>query len=176
VLEHANTSVLLARAGAADSAARILIPVDGSEPGQRAITRLGELVDLAPCEVTLIHVVETPWIRPVDEQEWGIAEIGDEDDPLDAKTDTEREFVDEAEGYLERARDLLPRRTSVNTLVYHGLPSEQILSELNTGDYDLVVVATGSADDMKHRLLGSVSSKIAWNAPCSAMVIHPGDD
>jgi len=174
VVEHANTTVLLGRGGASESAPRVLVPVDGSEASFHAIEKLGSLVDLAGSEVTLMHVIETPWLRPVDEMEW-IAGDEAELDPQ-AQTDLEREFTQEAETLLEAARDKLPPRSTVDTLVYQGIPSDQILSELNTGDYDLVVLSATGEKDVKHRILGSVSSKVAWNAPCSVLLIHAGDN
>lgn len=47
------------------------------------------------------------------------------------------------------------------------------LGEAETGDYDLVVIGASSAADFKHEILGSVSSKVAWNAPCSVLLVRP---
>jgi nucleotide-binding universal stress UspA family protein len=52
---------------------------------------------------------------------------------------------------------------------------DQILSEANTGDYDLLVLAATGEMDVKHRILGSVSGRVTWNAPCSVLLVHTGD-
>jgi nucleotide-binding universal stress UspA family protein len=33
-------------------------------------------------------------------------------------------------------------------------------------------VGANEAADMKHSVLGSVSSKVAWNAPCSVLIVR----
>ena len=169
LLEHANASVFLARGRDAGSPAKILIPVDGSDTGIRALEKLKDIVDLPGAEVTLLHVVETPWIRPVDDQEWiATAEEPDQE----PQSELEKEFTEEAETLLERAREQLPAGTTVSTMIYHGIPAEEILTEANSGAYDLLVLAATGERDLKHRILGSVSSKVAWNAPCSVLMIH----
>ena len=45
---------------------------------------------------------------------------------------------------------------------FHDNPADEILSEADQGDYDLVVVGVGGASQMKHSILGSVSTKVAW--------------
>jgi nucleotide-binding universal stress UspA family protein len=76
---------------------------------------------------------------------------------------------------LEAARARLPKRVPVSAFLYEGIPADQILSEVNTGGYDLIVLAAAAGGDLKHRILGSVSSKVAWNAPCSVLLVHVND-
>jgi nucleotide-binding universal stress UspA family protein len=175
VLEHANSSVLLARTAEPETFSfRILAPMDGSASALNALRKLDSMVDLAASDVTLLHVVETPWIRPVDDEDWISAGDRDEDEgePLGM---IEREFIKEAETLLEQARDTLQRRTAVRTKICKGIPAEEILAEANSEEYELLVLATGGEHDLKHRMLGSVTSKVAWNAACSVLVVHPGD-
>jgi nucleotide-binding universal stress UspA family protein len=77
------------------------------------------------------------------------------------------------DGILDRARDLLrPYRVSITTRTDQGNPANEILSEAERGQYDLIVVGATGARDMKHQMLGSVSSKIAWDAPCSVLIVR----
>jgi len=170
VLDHANASVLLARSGYVGSPIKILVPVDGSDAALQALEMLPRLVELRACEVTLVHVVETPWIRPVDDQEW----ISTEEEPdQEPQSELEQEFTQEAEALIEQARDRLPPRTAVDSMIFHGLPAEEILAEANSGEYSLIVLAATGEHDLKHRILGSVSGKVAWNAPCSVLLVRP---
>ena len=66
-------------------------------------------------------------------------------------------------------------RRPVSVTVESGLPANEILSELDRADYDLVVMGSHGGDDLKHQLLGSVSAKVAWNAPCSVLIVRPGE-
>ena len=143
LVEHAATTVLLARAGTEDSTIKILVPTDGSDAGLEALDKLGELRDLSASEITLMHVVETPWLRPVDDQEWIEQETLEEGeaDALAVQQDMEREFTEEGEGVLDQARNRLPGSASVETIIKHGVPADEIISEAETGNYDLVVLA-----------------------------------
>ena len=174
LVEHANSSVFLARAGGGEPSLRILVPIDGSETSFDVLKRLNDLSDLSACEVTLLHVVETPWLRLVDDQDWIDQETREDEEgsKLDLQEDVEREFTKDGEAILEEARGRLPVRTSVSTVVNHGLPADEILSEVNSGSYDLVALAASGERDLKHRILGSVSSRVAWNAPCSVLPVR----
>ncbi len=174
VAEHSNATVLIARELHSDAGLKIMAPVDGSEGSLRALDKLAALVDLTGADVTLVHVVETPWLHAGDDQEWmGYEEEKEEE--IDPQAQFEREFETEGDAILENARARLPVRTSVNTLIYRGIPGEEILGEAETGDYDLVVMAASGVTDLKHQMLGSVSSKVAWNAPCSVLLIRGTD-
>ena len=39
------------------------------------------------------------------------------------------------------------------------------------GEYDLIVIGATGEDDLKHDLLGSVSTKVAQAAPCSTLIV-----
>lgn len=174
VAEHSNGTVLIARELHNDAGIKILAPVDGSEASLLALDKLATLVDLSSADVTLVHVVETPWLHSGADQEWlGYEEEKEEE--IDAQAQFEREFETEGDEILENARARLPVRTAVTTLIYRGIPADEILGEAETGDYDLVVMGASGVVDLKHQILGSVSSKIAWNAPCSVLLVRPGD-
>jgi nucleotide-binding universal stress UspA family protein len=174
VLEHSNATVLVARETRGDTGIRVLAPVDGSEASLRALDQLVKYADLSDAEVTLLHVVESPWLHPGPDQEWlGYEE--DNEEQIDTQAQLQAEFVREGYQIVEDARNRLPVRTVVNTLVTEGLPADEILSEAERDAYDLVVVGAGGATDLKHQILGSVSSKVAWNAPCSVLFVRSQD-
>lgn len=174
VSEHSNATVLIGRELLSETGIKILAPVDGSESSLRALDKLAALADLSTADVTLVHVVETPWLHAGDDQEWiGYEEEGEE--AIDPQAQFEREFETEGDAILESARARLPVRTAVNTLIYRGIPAEEILGEAETGDYDLVVMGASGVLDLKHQMLGSVSSKVAWNAPCSVLLVRGSD-
>jgi nucleotide-binding universal stress UspA family protein len=174
VAEHSNASVLIGRELHSDAGMKILAPVDGSEGSLRALDQLAALVDLSCADVSLVHVVETPWLHAGDDQEWlGYEE--EKEEMIDPQAQFERELEREGDEILETARARLPVRTAVTTFIYRGIPSEEILREAETGDYDLVVMAASGVTDLKHQMLGSVSSQIAWNAPCSVLLVRTRD-
>ena len=174
VAEHSNATVLIGRDLRSDTGLKILAPVDGSEGSLRALDKLAVLVDLSSADVSLVHVVETAWLHGGDDQEW-IGYEEEKEEEIDPQAQFEREFEREGDEVLETARARLPVRTAVTTLIYRGIPAEEILGEAETGDYDLVVMGASGATDLKHQMLGSVSSKVAWNAPCSVLLVRARD-
>jgi len=162
LVEHASRCVLIGRVPPQDRQARILVPVDGSDGSGRALDMLASFFDLESADVTLLHVLETPWL-PEDEN----------DEPQEGSDQMKLELRLEAEALLSQARaKILPMHSGVTTLVREGIPANEILSAADQGDYDLIVVGATEATDMKHQVLGSVASKVAWNAPCSVLLVR----
>jgi len=171
VAEHANTTVLVARQDCRDSGVRVLAAVDGTDRSLRALDTMTSLLDLSEADVTLVHVIEIPWMHAGPDQEW-IGYEEETEERIDPQAQCQRGCEYDAEGILEKARERLPARTAVSTLVYRGLPADEILSEAATGDYDLVMMSASGLTDLKHQILGSVSSKVAFNAPCSVLLVR----
>ena len=160
LVEHATGCVLVGREPPSDRGMRILVPVDGSQGSAQALDTLNSFFDLESAEITLLHVIETLWLP---------AEADDEALTGQLTVELRRE----AEQLLAEARArVLEHHPGVSTSIREGTPANEILSEADQGDYDLVVVGAGGATDMKHSILGSVSTKVAWNAPCSVLVVR----
>jgi len=169
VVEHANGCVLVGREPPQDRQARILVPVDGSAGSKHALDALNEFFDLESAEITLLHVLETLWLPESREEE----SLGDGDIDFAQGTQVLAEMRREAEQLLADAQArMAEHHPGVSTNIREGVPANEILSEADQGDYDLVVVGANEANDMKHSVLGSVSSKVAWNAPCSVLVVR----
>ncbi len=175
VAEHALGPVLIGRGLQSDEGLRILAAVDGSAASQRAVETLGALCDLSAAEVCLMYVTETPWLNLADEGDYATAS---EEETEKSETGLlEKEFVREGEAVIEEARDLLLQpRLLVNRRIEEGNPANEILAEADRGQYDLIVLGATGNRDVKHRMLGSVSSRVAWEAPCSVLIVRvPGE-
>lgn len=169
VVEHALGPVLVARELRGGGDTRVLVAVDGSTASLHAVETLCSLFDLSSTEICLMHVAETPWIQLGLEEDW--TTYSDEDKDNSESGVLEKELVREGEAVLEQARDVLrTHRLSISTRVDEGNPADEILSEAERGQYDLIVIGATGSRDLKHHMLGSVSSKIAWNAPCSVLI------
>lgn len=171
VVEHALAPVLVAREMRGEGGMRALVAVDGSTACLHAIETFRTLFNLDDAEICLMHVAETPWIQMGLGEDW---ETYDELDKEHSESGVlEKEFVREGETLIEQARDALTlSRGALTTRIDEGNPAEEILSELDRGQYDLVVLGATGNRDLKHVMLGSVSAKIAWNAPCSVLIVR----
>jgi nucleotide-binding universal stress UspA family protein len=176
VVEHALGAVLVGRRLRSDDGIRLLIAVDGSTASMHAVETLGALFDLASAEVCLMHVAETPWIQwGVEEENWTTS--SEEDQESSEAGVMEKELVREGEVAIEQARDRLrTHRISITTRIDEGNPANEILSEAERGQYDLIVLGATGTRDLKHRMLGSVSAKVAWDAPCSVLIVREPEE
>lgn len=171
VLEHTMAPVLIGREFRSETGSRILIAADGSRASISSIQTLVRLFDLRGSEITLMHIRETPWIHMGLDSEW---DTSDEEDR--EATDSgvlEKEMTREGSAIVEQARDLLVSTgAAIETILEEGNPADEILSESDRGQFDLIVVGACANRDLKHSMLGSVSFKVAWNASCSVLIVR----
>lgn len=170
LLDRAAATILIGRALGNDKAFRILLAVDGSTASANAVETLRSGFKLADSEITVMHVIEKPWLR------LGIAE-----DTPDANG-SEREELEELFGaelgseageIVDAARSRFSGLgAGTEALIVDGDPAHEILRQAEIGEYDLAVLGATGASDLKHTLLGSVSFRLASNAPCSVAVIR----
>jgi nucleotide-binding universal stress UspA family protein len=174
VVEHAMGPVLVGRDLRSEDTIRMLVAVDGSAASLHAVETLGLLFDLRSVEVCLMHVAETPWVQLGLEEDW--TTYSEEDKEKSEAGKMEQELVREGEVVIEQARELLrTHRLSISTVTEEGDPASKILSEAERGQYDLIAVGGTGSRDLKHGMLGSVSAKIAWDAPCSVLIVREPD-
>jgi len=78
----------------------------------------------------------------------------------------------QADATLARAARLLkPAMPSVQTQVRIGHPAEEIIREVEEGDYDLVILGERQRHDLVTRfLLGSTAVRVVEHAPCPVII------
>jgi nucleotide-binding universal stress UspA family protein len=152
---------------------RILAAVDGSLASERALDVMASSLQIGEAEITLLSVAETPWVHLGLGREWFDypPDFIDFDEPP-----SDRSFKDElqreATNVVEFARRRLEKHgLSATLMITEGDPALEILGEAERGEYDLIVIGATGEDDLKHDLLGSVSTKVTQAAPCSALVV-----
>jgi nucleotide-binding universal stress UspA family protein len=152
---------------------RILAAVDGSLASERALEVMASSLQISEAEITLLSVAETPWVHLGLDREWFDypPDFTDLDGPP-----SDRSFKDElqreATSVVEFARRRLERYgLSATLMITEGDPALEILGEAERGEYDLIVIGATGEDDLKHDLLGSVSTKVTQAAPCSTLVV-----
>ena len=167
IVAQAPHAVLVARETTAEHSLRVLVGVDGSPAAEQALRLLPEYFNTDAAEITLMQVVETPWIKFGLERDWFGGAPGADDPALRFN----RELRLEAEDVIERARQLLDDEgLSAQPMIEDGDPALELLSEAERGGYDLIVLGASGEDEVKHSLLGSVSTRVAQDAPCSVFV------
>jgi nucleotide-binding universal stress UspA family protein len=171
VVEHAPGIVLVCREPRGGSSLRILLCVDSSRASQQALSALLTYLNTESAEVTLMHVVETPWVNLGLDRDW-FDQGGETREQRSSETRLEEEMQSEANEIIQNAVDQLTRHgLDVTTVIAEGNPATEILGQAEQDEYDLIVIGASGATDMKHRMLGSVSARVTAQAPCSVAVV-----
>lgn len=171
VVEHAPGIVLVCRENAGGSSLRILLCVDGSRASQAALNALTTYFNTESAGITLMHIVETPWVNLGLDQDW-FDRGGETRDQKSSEIQLEEELQIEANQIIEEAAEQLRRRgLDVTTVIAEGNPATEILGQAEQDEYDLIVLGASGATDMKHRMLGSVSAKVTGQTACSVAVV-----
>lgn len=171
IVEHGTGMVLVARELSTDSSWRVLLAVDSSSFATQALSALTRYFNPDSLEVTIMHVVETPWVHfGLDRKVFDYP--GDAFDKVDPEIQFELGMEREAERIVESAEQQLDGYVlGLKSIIREGNPGTEILGEAEAGDYDLIVLGAAGSSDFKHQMLGSVSAKVAAQAPCSVAVL-----
>lgn len=171
IVEHGAGMVLVARELSSESGWRVLLAVDGSASSTQALSVITRYFNADSMEVTVMHVVETPWVHfGLDRRVFDYP--GDAFDKVDPEIQFELGMEREADRIVETAEQQLEGYVlGLKSIIREGNPGTEILGEAETGEYDLIVIGAAGSSDFKHQMLGSVSAKVAAQAPCSVAVV-----
>ncbi len=136
---------------------QILVPIDGSEMGERALEYA--LANHPDAEITVMHVVGEP--SPMMGAAVGLAI----EDNLD-------EAVEErAEEVLDRARELAAEHDAeIETDVRIGQPARAILNRAD--DFDMVVIGSHGGSLTDRLFVGNVAKKVFRRSPVPVTVVR----
>jgi nucleotide-binding universal stress UspA family protein len=134
----------------------ILVAVDGSTHSDRAVE---EAVDLARSEkgrLTLIGVASLPVVWPTPHQ------------PV--ASDAELEAAMKA--VVDEAAARVPDDVPLTRIVRKGVPGDEIITQADEGQHDLIVMGTRGRGGATALLLGSVSHAVLNHSPDAVLIVH----
>jgi nucleotide-binding universal stress UspA family protein len=173
VIQSARSTVMVGRDLVNEANYRALVALDTSDASFNALRALSTYFDASSLDVTLMHVLETPWARLDQTESWANHEAEASAELTGYERELERELRRDAEAIIERGLLQLEEwRISATTIMGEGDAALELTSNVEEGNYDLVIVGATGSSDMRHALLGSVSLKLAWNSPCSVVVVR----
>lgn len=143
----------------------ILIPVDGSENAQKALSVACQLARQEDgATLYLVHIPEE--LSHETTLVWGIGAIA-----IEASRD-ERESV--GQQVVSRAAEAARAQgvDSVETIIGRGDPARTILSEARKRSVDAIVMGSRGLSDLQGFVVGSVSHKVAHAAECSVITVR----
>lgn len=142
---------------------RILVPTDGSEGVERAVSHAVNLAAAHGATIHAVYVVNTAGFTglPMESSWEGVEEMLRED----------------AENALEMVRTLADRRgVTVETHVLEGPPQREIVRYAEEEDCDLVVMGTHGRGGIDRLLLGSVAEKVVRASNVPVMTVRVGQE
>lgn len=139
----------------------IILPLDGSEPSESALSYAAALSELTNSPLVVLHVLEE--MRPVfDAYRSEVVWISPEQPRVELEAP---ELLEEPIGRL-RAAGL-----TVRPVFRLGDPAAEILAEVELWPAPLVVMASHGRGGLERLLLGSVADRIVREAPVPVLVV-----
>jgi nucleotide-binding universal stress UspA family protein len=135
----------------------ILVAYDGSPTARAALEHAFDLARAQNSKLTVLTVQPpvTPWI----------ALSGASSDRMRAELETW------AERRAAEARAAAPDEVIVHTLVRQGHPGAEIVKELESGSYDLVVLGSRGHGRLESEMLGSVNAYVHFHSKVAMLSI-----
>ncbi len=144
------------------TAKRILVPLDGSESAEMAASLAADLAHASGGSIRLLHVA------PVPEQRFG------QHGRVVAYVDQEMErLTAEGRAYLGTVEARLGG-VPVEGVVRFGEPVEEILTEAEAFDADLIVLSTGSRKWLKRATRRGVGDRVLRKVRAPVVLVRPG--
>ncbi|CAA9580082.1 MAG: hypothetical protein AVDCRST_MAG59-4619 [uncultured Thermomicrobiales bacterium] len=144
---------------------RIVVSLDGSERGERALAPAVELVTRLGIPLHLLRVADVTWLR------LGMNDAALEYSALGGELAEEQR---EAETYLTGVAERLGAEgLAVTTEVRPGFAAREVLAALREGD--LLAMASHGRSGPARWLLGSVAEEVTRRAECPVLLVRAAD-
>lgn len=142
-----------------DPPKNILVPIDFSEPSEKAATAACALAQKTGATVHLLHA----YVIPVESV--GLAQT--------VSQQYVEQFVKESKAQLlELSGRLCPQARMGPMLVESGDPRDVITHKAKDLDAELIVMGTHGRRGLSRALIGSVAESVVRTAPCSVLVVR----
>jgi nucleotide-binding universal stress UspA family protein/mono/diheme cytochrome c family protein len=139
---------------------RILVPVDFSSNGQRALDYAHGLAQKFAAALHLVHVCEVPTIMTPAIDAYAIA-----------YSDWSQRLGEEAEKELNKLAGALTD-VKVTTEVLFGRPAAAIVEDATNNAADLIVMGTHGHGAVMHVLMGNVAERVVRTAACPVLTVR----
>jgi nucleotide-binding universal stress UspA family protein len=158
LLHSSPWSVLIAHeALPGNGKGRVVVGADGSRGAEFTVETLARFADPARTEITVVSVVppNSALLMSVPGPTYIPAEV------LEHNEELERQMREEAQRHADRAATLLrDAGFEVEAHIASGNPTEHLLKEADSGEFDLVAVGSRGLGPFRRALLGSVSDHV----------------
>jgi nucleotide-binding universal stress UspA family protein len=149
-----------------DAITKILVPVDFSPHAERACHYATTLAHRLGAQLSLLHVVEDPFVTGAWSAEVYVPNVPELLDNL----------IRRAEGQLANLKESAAALgVTADTTVITGRPAHAIVEHAKEGGFDLIVMGTHGRTGLSHVVMGSVAERVVRRAPCPVLTMHAGE-
>ena len=149
--------------------ARILVPVDGSEPALEGLRFAETLAQASHASLLILHVMEAAMLEVLKVKNVGDDRFGGLNES-ELETLVRRHIMDP---YFETAKQVMENDAlEIELHSATGSPSAEICKFAKEADVDLIVMGARGASDFKELLLGGVASQVLHHAPCPVTIVR----
>ncbi len=135
---------------------KILVAIDGSPAGEKALAAAVDLATHYQAEVTALSVAEMPQVTSMEDQI----------DEQRQRVDDELRRIGEAAARYAGSRGILLR-----ALVVRGHPADAIVSFAERERVNLVVLGQHGHSRIARFFLGSTTDRVSEHCPCTVMIV-----
>jgi nucleotide-binding universal stress UspA family protein len=149
-----------------ESINRILVPVDFSAHSERAVRYATTLANRFGAQVTLLHVVEDPFVTGAWQAETFVPNM----------PELLNDLVTAAHAQIAELKTrVLAQGMMVQTDVITGQPAREIVTQAEAGGFDLIVMGTHGRTGLPHAFLGSIAERVVQKSPCAVLTVRETD-
>lgn len=138
---------------------QILCPTDFSETASHALKYAIEMANLYHVGLRLVHVID----QPVGLENYQILTVTPEE--------LAKSMEDNAAEQMHALLAELNSDLSVESVIRHGVASEQILKEAECSEAGMIVIASHGRTGLSHFLATNVAEAVANRATCPVLVV-----
>lgn len=140
---------------------KILICADGSKNSLDAVKKGAEIAGGCKAdEVTLIHIYPHTYVGA-----YKYSQVEQYVEMQETRKKAGQKILNEAAKVFEGSE--IP----VKKVLKEGVPTDVLVEQANSGNYDMVVIGSRGAGGMKKALMGSVSSAVVQKAHISVLLV-----
>ncbi|PKG57026.1 universal stress protein [Shewanella sp. Choline-02u-19] len=138
---------------------QILCPTDFSETASHALKYAIEMANLYHVGLRLVHVID----QPVGLENYQILTVTPEE--------LAQSMEESAAAKMHSLLSDLKSELSVESVIRHGVASEQILKEADVSEAGMIVIASHGRSGLAHFLHTNVAEAVANGAICPVLVV-----
>jgi len=152
---------------------RLLVPLDGSRFGSRALRYATEVAQRFGAEVILIRVIR-PTTPVIVVGAHNVASPAESEIAVQAAFEADKRNATRAKRYLsDKIRAIKPRHIKASYQVAIGDPAQSIIEFSKKKNIDLVVMTTHGKSGLKRAVIGSIADVVIRESGKPVLVIRP---